>query len=251
MKNCFCLFSFSLFLTWQVSAQQPMMQSTRDAINQNLTISQHNSGMLYGFDNRTSEIQGSFYLDPEWSVATVRFYPRTISTPKGIIKLDSVSDVQMRILLQGNDVEFNTQEGIKVISGTLIRSFTTKKQDFWVKNYISTLEFKDESEKVKAGFFEILADGKVKLLEYSKLKIQQPDYVAALNVGSKDTKINIDKILYIAKGKEVTKFSTGKKDLYELMADKKPEIEKFVKDNKLNLKDRIDLAKVFQYYNTL
>ncbi|WP_460472417.1 hypothetical protein [Emticicia fontis] len=228
-----------------------MMQTTRDALNQNLTISQHNSSMLYGFDNRTSEIQGSYYLDPEWSVATVRFYPRTISTPKGIIKLDSVSDVQIRIVLKGNDVEFNTQEGIKVISGTLIKSFTAKKQDFWVKNYISTLEFNDESEKIKAGFFELLADGKVKLLDYSKLKIQQPDYVAALNVGSKDVKINIEKQLYIAKGKEVIKFNTGKKDLYELMADKKPEIEKFVKVNKLNLKDRTDLAKVFQYYNTL
>lgn len=251
MKNCFCLFFFSLTNIGIVSAQQPMMQSTRDALNQNLTISQHNSGMLYGFDNRTTEIQGNFYLDPEWSIATVRFYPRTIATPKGIIKLDSVSDVQMRVLLKGNDVEFNTQEGIKVISGTLIKSFTAKKQDFFVKNYISTLEFNDESEKVKAGFFEILADGKVKLLEYSKLKINQPDYVEALNVGSKDVKINTEKLLYITKGKEVIKFNTGKKDLYVLMADKKSEIEKFVKDNNLSLKNRTDLAKIFQYYNTL
>jgi hypothetical protein len=250
MKACLCL-SLSLLLTWQASGQQPMMQSTRDALNQNLTVSQHNSSMLYGFDNRTTEIQGNFYLDPEWSVATIRFYPRTIATPKGTIKLDSVTDVQMRVVLKGNDVEFNTQEGIKVISGTLIKSFTAKKQGFWVKNYISTLEFNDESEKIKAGFFEILADGKIKLLEYSKLKIQQPDYVEALNVGSKDIKINIDKLLYVAKGKEVVKFSTGKKDLYELMADKKPEIEMFIKDNNLSLKDRADIAKIFHYYNTL
>jgi hypothetical protein len=251
MKNCLYLIPFSLFLAFQASAQQPMMQSTRDALNQNLTISQHNSNMLYGFDNRATEIQGSFYMDPEWSIATVRFYPGTISTPKGIIKLDSVTDVQMRVLLKGNDVEFNTPEGIKVISGTLIKSFTIRKQEVFIKNYISTLEFNDETEKVKAGFFEILADGKVKLLEYSKLKIQQPDYVEALNVGSKDIKINIEKLLYIAKGKEVVKFSTGKKDLYELMVDKKPEIERFVKDNDLSLKDRADLAKVFRYYNTL
>ncbi|RFS14627.1 hypothetical protein D0T08_20560 [Emticicia sp. C21] len=207
--------------------------------------------MLYGFDNRTSEIHGSFYLDPEWSVGTVRFYPRTISTPKGLVKLDSVSDVQMRVLLKGNDVEFNTPEGIKVISGTLIKSFTARKQNIWVKTYISTLEFTDESEKIKAGFFEILADGKVKLLEYSRLKIHQPDYVEALNVGSKDVKINTEKLLYITKGKEAIKFNAGKKDLYELMSDKRTEIEKFVKDNSLSLKDRTDLAKIFQYYNTL
>ncbi|WP_181843133.1 hypothetical protein [Emticicia sp. BO119] len=227
------------------------MQSTRDALNQNLTVSQHNSSMLYGFDNRSTEIQGSFYLDPEWSTATVRFYPRTIATPKGTIKLDSITDVQMRVVLKGNDVEFNTQEGIKVISGSLIKSFTFEKQGFSVKHYVNTLEFKDESDKIKSGFFEILADGKVKLLDYCTLKIHQPDYVEAFNVGSKDVKINTERQLFIAKGKDVVKFNTGRKSVYVLMADKKPEIEKFVKDKGLSLKDRSDLAKVFQYYNNL
>ncbi|RYU97188.1 hypothetical protein [Emticicia agri] len=251
MKICFLLHLIFFFSVGSVSAQKEMMQSTRDALTRDVKIGQHNSTMLYGFDNRTTEIQGSFYLDPDWSVATVRFYPRTISTPKGLIKLDSVTDVQMRVLLKGNDVEFNTQEGIKVISGNLIRSFTIKKQDFVDRNYISTQEFTDNSEKVKSGFFEILADGKVKLLEYSKLKIHQPDYVEAFNIGSKDVKINTEKLWFITKGKEVIKFSAGKRDLYEVMADKKPEIEKFVKDNHLSLKDKTDLIKVFQYFNTI
>jgi hypothetical protein len=35
------------------------------------------------------------------------------------------------------------------------------------------------------------------------------------------------------------------------MSDKKPEMEKFVKDNDLTLKDRLDLLKIFAYYNSL
>src|SRR6218665_436814 len=101
MKTCFSLLIFSCFCSFEVTAQQEMMQNTRDALTRNVSIGQHNSTMLYGFDNRTSEIQGNFYLDPDWSVATVRFYPRTIATPKGTIKLDSVSDVQMRVVLKG------------------------------------------------------------------------------------------------------------------------------------------------------
>ena len=59
-----------------------------------------------------------------------------------------------------------------------------------------------------------------------------------------------EKQLFITKGKEVLKFSTNKKDLFELMADKKSEVEKFIKDNDLTVKDRTDLLKIFNYYNT-
>jgi hypothetical protein len=235
----------------EVSAQNTMMQNTKDAINQDgIKIGSNTSTMLYGFDTRTTEIQGSYYLDTDWNVATVRFYPKTIATPKGTVKLDSLTDIQIRIILQGNDVEFNTPDGIKVISGTLVKGFSWQaKNQMASKNYVSTLEFVDNYDKTKPSFFEILADGKTKLLEYTKITIQKPDYNEAFNVGSKDTKIIKEKQLFINKGKEVLRFSTNKKDLLELMADKKTEIEKYVKDNNLSIKDRSDLLKIFAYYN--
>ncbi len=237
----------------EVSAQNTMMQNTKDALNQDgIKIGQHTSTMLYGFDTRSTEVLGSYYLDTDWNVATVRFYPKTISTPKGTVKLDSLMDIQIRVILQGNDVEFNTPEGIKVISGTLIRGFSLKKNARTTpKNYISTLEFVDNYDKVKPSFFEILVDGKIKLLEYTKITTQKPDYNEAFNVGSKDTKIVKEKQLFINKGKEVLRFSTNKKDLFEVMADKKIEIEKYIKDNDLTVKDRADLQKIFVYYNGL
>jgi hypothetical protein len=175
-----------------VFAQNTMMQNTKDAINQDgIKIGSHTSTMLYGFDTRLTEVLGSYYLDTNWNVATVRFYPKTISTPKGTVRLDSLTDVQIRIILQGNDVEFNTTEGIKVISGTLIRGFSLQKNNQIVsKNYINTLEFIDNYDKVKPSFFEILVDGKTKLLEYTKVTTQKPDYVEAFNVGSKDLKLS-------------------------------------------------------------
>lgn len=248
----FCyLFFLSSILPFGLSAQQEAITNTSDTLSRDARIRQHNAIMLSGFDNRTTEIQGNFYLDPVWSVAMVRFYPRTIATSKGTIRLDSVSDVQMRVLLKGNDVEFYTPDGIKVISGNLIRSFASSRNDSEIKHFINTLEFTDNSDLVKSGFFELLADGKVKLLEYSKLKLYQSDRTQAFNMTSSYIMTDIEKLLFTAKGKEVIKFSAGKKDLYELMEDKKVVIEKFVKDNRLNLKDRVHLAKIFQYYNTL
>ncbi|WP_435354546.1 hypothetical protein [Emticicia sp. SJ17W-69] len=251
MKKLVCLILGLVSIN--ISAQNTMMQNTKDALNQGgIKVGQHTSTMLYGFDTRTTEVVGSYYLDTDWSVATVKFYPKTISTPKGTVKLDSLTDVQIRVILQGNDIEFNTPEGIKVISGTLVKSFSLQKRNQLTPvNYISTLEFIDNFDKVKPSFFEVLVDGKTKLLEYLKISTQKPDYVEAFNVGSKDLKIIKEKQLFVNKGKEVVRFNTNKKDLFDLMADKKPEIEKYIKDNNLSLKDRADLLKIFTYYNSL
>nr|WP_299416863.1 hypothetical protein [uncultured Emticicia sp.] len=233
-----------------VFAQNNMMQNTKDALNAGgLKVGQHSSTMLYGFDTRTADVLGSYYLEQDWSLATVRFYPKTISTPKGIVKLDSLTEVQIKIILFGNDVEFNTPEGVKVISGTLVKGFTLQKPNQLPKNYINTLEFVDNYDKIKPSFFELLVDGKVKLLEYTKINIQKPDYVEAFNTGSKDTKITKDKQLYITQGKEVLRLNTNKKEILELMSDKKTEVEAFIKQNNLSVKDRVDLLQIFKFYN--
>jgi hypothetical protein len=235
---------------FRISAQNTMMQNTKDVLNTGgVKIGQHTSTMLYGFDTRTTEVLGSYYLDPDWALATVKFYPKTISTPKGIVKLDSLTDVLIMVILYGNDIEFNTPDGIKVISGTLVKGFSLIKPNQLPKKYISTLEFVDNYDKTKPSFFEILVDGKTKLLEYTKITIQKPDYVEAFNVGSKDIKIVKEKQLFINKGNEVLKFSSNKKELFELMADKKAAVEVFIKENDLSIKDRSDLLKIFSFYN--
>lgn len=235
-----------------VFAQNGMMQNTKDALNLGgLRVGQHTSTMLYGFDTRTTEVLGTYYLDQDWTLATVRFYPRTISTPKGTVKLDSLTDIQIKVILFGNEVEFNTPEGIKIISGTLIKGFTLQKQNQLPKTYISTLEFVDNYDKIKPSFFEILVDGNIKLLEYTKINIQKPDYVEAFNTGSKDIKITKDKQLFITQGNEVLKLKPNKKNILALMADKKIEVEAFIKQNNLFVKDRADLLKIFNFYNQI
>lgn len=246
MRNYSLLFLCYLLLVFRVSAQQ---QNNHSAIL-NAKASQQMSSLLSGLESRTIQIHDKYYLDPNWSRASVRFYSQTIGTSKGPIKLDSISGVEMRVALQGNDVEFKTEEGIKVLSGNLFRNFSIENGDLPPRNFINIIEFNDESEQIMKGFFEIVADGELKLLEYSKLKVEQPNYSASFDMGNREMKISLEKILFSAIGKELQKF-TGKKDLFKLMEDKKLQIEKFVKDNKLNLKNKEHLAKVFGYYNSI
>ncbi len=248
MKNT--LFIALSIIYGNITAQNGMMQNTKDALNAGgLKVGQHTSTMLYGFDTRTSEVLGTYYLDTDWAMATVKFYPKTISTPKGLVKLDSLTGIQIRVILQGNDVEFNTPEGIKVISGTLIKSFSLTKPNELPKHYISTLEFVDNYDKTKPSFFEILVDGKTKLLEYTKITTQKPDYVEAFNIGSHDSKIRQDKFLFFTQDKEVLNLGKSKKDLLTIMVDKKIEVEAFMKQNNLSVRDKTDLIKIFGFYN--
>lgn len=234
----------TIFFNYHVLAQQGITGNSR---NTPLT----GPKILSGFETQTAELPDASYLDTEWALAKVKFYPRIIGTLKGTVKLDSLDDIQMRVVLQGNDVEFKTSEGIKVLSGSLIQQFSAQKANQPIKNYISVFEFLDETEKLKSGFFEILANGKLKLLEYTRIIINKSDNPSGFHVASnKDTKIIKEKLLYFARGKEVI-ILNNKKDLYVAMADQKPAIEKFIKENNLNTKGHSDLLKIFDYYNSL
>ncbi len=241
--------SFILLLAHGIFAQSTVMQTTKDALTlSKLKIGQHNSMMLYGFDNRTSEVIGDYYYDAEWALATVKFYPKTITTPKGTVKLDSVSDVLVRLLLQGNDVEFATADGIKVLPGSMLQKIKFKQDIF-----INTADFIDKESKIKPGFLKIIHDGKIKLYEYNKIMIQKPDYVEALGVGSRDTKILKEKVYYLGKenSKNIEKVTLNKKNILELMEDKKVAVQKYLSDKDVSFKNLNDIAALFAYYEDL
>jgi len=45
------------------------------------------------------------------------------------------------------------------------------------------------------------------------------------------------------------RLNTNKKEILELMSDKKTEVEAFIKQNDLSVKDRVDLLQIFKFYN--
>ncbi|MFN3850661.1 MAG: hypothetical protein ACK4NY_14605 [Spirosomataceae bacterium] len=232
-------------------AQNEAVQSTKDRLNYgDVKLRNNSSNLFYGFDTRTSEIKGDYYLNSEWSEALVKFYPRNIETPKGIIRLDTLPNVLVRYNLFGNDIEFKTPDGIKIVSGAMIQEIQFYNQPTTPKLH-STLDYIDNSEKIKPGFFKVLVDGKIQLLEYTEVKIRKPDYVPSLNLGDEDTQIIKNKVLYITQGKEVIRFRKRRKDLLLLMEDKRSEVIRFIRKEQLFIRNLQDLTKIFSFYNSL
>jgi hypothetical protein len=49
----------------------------------------------------------------------------------------------------------------------------------------------------------------------------------------------------------IEEFKGRKNDWYDLMRSKRDEAEKYAKDNRLNLDEKYELARVIEYYNSL
>ena len=95
------------------------------------------------------------------------------------------------------------------------------------------------NEEKFMSFFEVINNGKIKLLMQYESKEKKGIYT-------------LQKKYYSKKGKEpAEKISFKKKCILKLMQNKKAEVQQFIKKDKINLKKSHDIEKVFEFYNSL
>lgn len=98
------------------------------------------------------------------------------------------------------------------------------------------------------SFYGVLFEGKIKLLIKSyKTILENKPYNSA----------TIEKIYenlksyYLFKDGKMIRFKPTKKDLLLIFEDKSSKIDSYLKSEKIDFKNNMDLAKVFMYYDTL
>jgi hypothetical protein len=140
---------------------------------------------------------------------------------------------------------FQTKQGLRVIAGRQIKSFSfsdslTQK----ISYYINAKEFKTNTGSLHAGFFEILFDGSMALLKKQTATVQQANYHVALNVGRLDHQISKKTEYYYLK--DDVAMPLPKKSVTTIFGDKKVAIDKYIKINQLNTKDERHLILIFE-----
>ncbi|MGE0078761.1 MAG: hypothetical protein AB7S48_12950 [Bacteroidales bacterium] len=101
-------------------------------------------------------------------------------------------------------------------------------------------------------FFEVLSDGKVlKLVRLYKCIIVKGKESDGIDPGRNDKYKIVSDLFVIKEYGEVEPFKASRNDMFVLMQDKKADVEKYIKSNKLNLKRIENMANVFDYYNSL
>lgn len=223
-----------------------MTQTTRDRINfTNLNVT--NNATLFTIKGPNGNLIGSPYLDTTWQAGNVKFY-----TKLGVsLTADSLAGVPVRLDLSANEVEVRAGEkNIKAVKATAIRYVDVNNSFGTVSRYMNVHEYQGDAQAL-TGFFEQLATGKVDLLLHPSVYIRRANYNVALNTGTKDDELIKRQDWYVARDKQATKFSPGKKAILDLMADKREQIETFLKTEKPDLKSRAGLLAVFTYYDKL
>ena len=99
-----------------------------------------------------------------------------------------------------------------------------------------------------SAFLEVLADGKTQVLKKMAKKIQTENVYPNTSTNKYFTE---NKTYYIFKDNKGTLIKLDKKSVLSNLSDKQTELEAYIKQNNLNLKEDGDLSKLITYYNSI
>ncbi|GAB2557738.1 hypothetical protein [Spirosoma areae] len=243
-------FMGALSATFAQSQPNYADQLTRERINyanQNNVNLTSNTFTLFTIKGEPGKLLGDPYLDTTWQAGNVRFYNKVGTS----LTTDSIAGVPVRLDLVANEVEIRAgATDIRAVKATAVRYVDVNNRLGTVSRFVNVHDYQGDADKL-TGFFEQFVTGKVDLLQHPSVHILKANYNVAMNVGTKDDELVKKMDWYVAWNKKAVKFSPGKKAVLELMADKKDQIETFLKTEKPDLKSRSGLMAVFSYYNSL
>jgi hypothetical protein len=198
-----------------------------------------NSDLLYGIPMEPGIVIGDNYLDKKWNMANILLYQSETLIEGYPVKYDVKED----------RLEIKSKSGIKVLDSKKIRNLV------WVDSlttqphyFVNGAEYRFEGVK-SLGLIEVIVDGELPLLKKAEFHVKQPNYNAALDVGSRDTKLYFKEIYLYAQGKDLIKIK-NKDDVLKAAGSYADEVESFIKVNKININKPQGLKNVFEFINS-
>lgn len=98
------------------------------------------------------------------------------------------------------------------------------------------------------SFYEVLYDGKIKVLKHYLVKVQsEKPYNSATEI----KRFVKDEYLFLMKDSKMIKLKRDKKAVLDLLADKQSDLENFIKSQKLKLSKEDDIIALVEHYEHL
>lgn len=186
-----------------------------------------------------TNIVGSAYLYEEWMPGSVKLINGVASKEKMLLKYDLLNDEVYFKDKAGETMAFVVPVQEFILNPTEIDAAAGRR----FRN-----GYKDIDGARPTSFYEVLSDGKVQLLKkFSKFIFESQDIGSATK-----TKTFMDKTKYylVANGKAMP-VKNERKALLAALSDKQPELDAWLKSNKVNFKSDAGLGKLLDYYNAL
>ncbi len=185
------------------------------------------------FDSREKKITGNAYLNKAYNTGTVYLKNEN----KKII-------APIRFNVEKNEFEllFNTKK-------IVLDPATIKKVVFDKKVFVPYTD-----NRFNAQFYQYLGKINTKeLLLFYGIKITDKAYAPGLSTGDPEQKRSIIGTYFVSNDVtgSIRPIKKNKKTLLALFGKKKKEIEKYIKQNNINIKKSENLVKLIKYYNNL
>lgn len=225
MKKTIFYTIFLMIISLQIFAQ------VRDVYVDNIYFQRSiNSNPVTTIDY--GDIKGSPYLTDDFVDSRIYF------------RKDSVFKIALRYNVFDQSMEYMQNNTVYAISNPEI--IVKIEMDNWVFIYYRN------NENIKYNsYYELLVSGKSYLLAKKDIGYKEAEPPKAI-VESEPAKFFKRKdSYYVLKGGALPVLIKNKKMLIEIFEDKKDEIGKFIKKEKISYKKRKDLIQVVEYYNGL
>ncbi len=237
-----------LFLLW--IAISPICIAQNSAIPENIrasnSIDSFSGGimneMIYGLPLPDPKVIGDAYIDENWTRGKFLMYGQQ----------KFIDGFSIRYDLAKQELEINTQKGVKVLSENQVRSFVTMDaHEHSPALFLNAREFRSEGTAYE-GFVEVLQDGPMALVKGYIVKVKRPDYSEAMNVGSQNYKILKKHQLFFVDSGTLHRVPSKKKEIIRLFPPAfQQKVAEYASAQNLSLDKEEHLSQVFRWYNDL
>ncbi|GAB3226635.1 carboxypeptidase-like regulatory domain-containing protein [Algoriphagus aestuariicola] len=198
---------------------------------------------IYGIPPEPKKVEGNFYLDNKWNVASILLY-REQTVLEGF---------RVRYNINSNTFELMEPEKnlVTTMPGLRIQNIVWMDSTYKVPRYfVNGMDFRDEGVPI-SGFFEVIVEGQLPLMRRTIAVFKESNYNTALMVGNRNDQIIKRNVYYYLKGKDLFEVPKKRKDLFPIFGEKAEEMENFVSTNEIDLKKTGSIFQLFTYYNSL
>jgi len=190
------------------------------------------------FERRYTDVQGSAYLNDNWQ--------------KGMVKLANGQihkNVDLKYDLVAGELIFKSSAGAPLTFVETVKEFTLPaNNDITSSGILFRSGYTPVDGAAVNTFYQVLSDGEIQLIKRSYRKVMEnKPYNSATTVKT----FHNASTYYIVKDGQPVKIKRDKKALLTLLGDHAPEMENFIKANKLNFRSDADVIMLVTFYNSL
>lgn len=185
-----------------------------------------------------NKIKGTPYMNEEES-----FFPGRVIVDDSI----ELTDMKLRYNTYSQQMELKDGDEVKA----LIAKDRINKVLLGDKAFENRLYKNDDV--FEKGYLEMIFVGKISIYKKHLCKIKAGYYNATVDAGSKNDKFIHEYDYYIMKPgyENPVKIFFSKRNFLNLFGDKKAQVKKYMKDNRLRFKRQNDLIRILAHYETL